>query len=222
MVASYHILLGHVPTSHPFGLSPEASPSEQESAPRAPSSPVPEHSPRPKWQHPSPDPADVLPPSGTMSKGTPRGPPNSKQWEVALLHKALTRSHQEAFSWDSHLVGKMREEYFRSHCPNFNNENSYDFTDIFRCMMETAGLLGSVTYEIKEAWTGQDKLWQANYMLRTLPKGLKFFRVVSPSKSPKVMGLMGIHDLDALCCFNGLTHCPWCGKEGASWTALAL
>ena len=28
------------------------------------------------------------------------------------------------------------------------------------------------------------------------------------------MGLVGIHDLDALCCFNGMTHCPWCGKEG--------
>ena len=25
---------------------------------------------------------------------------------------------------------------------------------------------------------------------------------------------MGIHDTDALCCFNGMTHCPWCGKEG--------
>ena len=28
------------------------------------------------------------------------------------------------------------------------------------------------------------------------------------------MELVGIHDLDALHHFNGLTHCPWCGKEG--------
>ena len=28
------------------------------------------------------------------------------------------------------------------------------------------------------------------------------------------MGLMEIHDPDALCCFSGVTHCPWCGKEG--------
>ena len=54
----------------------------------------------------------------------------------------------------------------------------------------------------------------ANYTLGTLPKGLKFLRVVPPSESPKVMGLMGIHDPDALCHFNGMTHCPWCGKEG--------
>ena len=37
-----------------------------------------------------------------------------------------------------------------------------------------------------------------------------------PHLSPQRLwgGLAGIHDLDALCCFNGLTHCPWCGKEG--------
>ena len=27
------------------------------------------------------------------------------------------------------------------------------------------------------------------------------------------MGLMDIHDLDALHHFNGMTHCPWCRKE---------
>ena len=107
----------------------------------------------------------------------------------------------------------MREEYFRSHCPNFNNENSCDFTDVFQHMIETTGLLGSTIYEIKEAWTGWDKLQQANYVLRTLLKGLKYFRAVSPSESQKVMELMGIHDLDALCHFNGLTHCPGVGRR---------
>ena len=61
---------------------------------------------------------------------------------------------------------------------------------------------------------GPDELQQANYTLRSLPKGLKFLHAVPPSKSPKAMGLVGIHDPDALCCFNGLTHCPWCGNEG--------
>ena len=28
------------------------------------------------------------------------------------------------------------------------------------------------------------------------------------------MGLTGIHHPDALCHFNRVTHCPWCGKEG--------
>ena len=106
------------------------------------------------------------------------------------------------------------EEYFRSHCSNFNNENFWDFMDLFQCMPETAGILCSTIYEITEAWTGQDELWQASYVLRTLPKGIDFFRAVSPFESPKVMGLMGIHNLDVLHHFNGLTHCPWCGKEG--------
>ena len=54
----------------------------------------------------------------------------------------------------------------------------------------------------------------ANYALRSLPKGLKFLRAVPPSESPKVMGLVGIHDPDALHHFNGMTHCPWYEKEG--------
>ena len=33
-------------------------------------------------------------------------------------------------------------------------------------------------------------------------------------ESPKVMGLMGIHDPDALQHFARFTYCPWCGKEG--------
>ena len=214
LVASYHILLGHVLTSHPFSLSQGAFPSGQGSAPGFPSPPVPEHSPWLKWQHHSPDPVDVLPPSRTMSHVTPKGPPSSKQWEVMPLHKVLTWSCLEVFGQDSHLVRKTKEEYFRSHCPNFNNENSHDFTDVFWCMAETIGLLCSAIYEIKGAWTGWDELQQANYVLKALPKGLKFFRAVSPTKSPKVMVLMGIHDPDMLCHFNGLTHCPWYGKEG--------
>ena len=60
LVASYHILMGQAPMSHPFTLSQGASPIEQPSAPAAPSSLAPGHSPRPKRQHPSPDPVDDL------------------------------------------------------------------------------------------------------------------------------------------------------------------
>ena len=60
-------------------------------------------------------------------------------------------------------------------------------------MIETTGLLGSAIYEIQEAWTGWKELQHANYVLKTLPKGLRFFCLVSPFESPKVIGLMGIH-----------------------------
>ena len=61
---------------------------------------------------------------------------------------------------------------------------------------------------------GPVELKQVNYVLQSLPKGLKFLHVVPPSESPKIMGLVGIHDPDALCCFSGITYCPSCGKEG--------
>ena len=48
LVASYHILMGQAPMSHPFTLSQGASHTEQPSASAAPAAPVPEHSPRPK------------------------------------------------------------------------------------------------------------------------------------------------------------------------------
>ena len=81
-------------------------------------------------------------------------------------------------------------------------------------MAMSASLLGTSIHEIQVSWAGPKELKQANYALRSLPKGLKFLRVVLPSESPKVMGLVGIHNLDTLCHFSGITYCPWCGKEG--------
>ena len=81
-------------------------------------------------------------------------------------------------------------------------------------MARSTKLLGTSIYEIQVLWTGPDELRQANYALWSLPKGPKFLHVVPPSESPKVMGLVGIHDPDALHCFNGMTYCPWCGKVG--------
>ena len=75
-------------------------------------------------------------------------------------------------------------------------------------------LLGTSIHEIQVSWTGPKELKQVNYALRSLPIGLKFLCAVPPSKSPKVMGLVGIHNLDAICHFSGITYCPWCGKEG--------
>ena len=81
-------------------------------------------------------------------------------------------------------------------------------------MIQSTGLLSSEMYEIKETWTGWHALEYANYALKPLLKGMKFFHPVSPSESPKVMGLTNIHHPDALCHFNGVTHCLWCRKEG--------
>ena len=147
-------------------------------------------------------------------QGTSEGPLSSKWQEVPPWNKVLKQSYSEAFSWDTSLVKEARKEYFRRHSYNFTTEGTHNLSEVFRHMAESTKLLGSSIYKIQEVWKGPDELWQANYALRSLPKGLKFLHAVPPSESPKVMGMVGIHDLDALHCFNGLTHCPWCGKEG--------
>ena len=121
------------------------------------------------------------------SNVAPEEPSHSKQKEEMPLHKALSRSQQEAFSRDSWLVCKVREEYYQENCPHFNSENSCNLTDVFQNMIESASLLGSEIYEIQETWTERCELEYANYALKTLPKGLKFFHPVSPSESLKVM-----------------------------------
>ena len=118
------------------------------------------------------------------------------------------QSCSEAFSQDSDLVKEARKEYFSKHSYNFTTEGTCNLSEVFKWMAKSAALLGTSIHEIQALWTGPDEIRQANYALRSLPKGLKFLHAVSPSESEKVMGLVGIHDLDALCHFNSLTHCP--------------
>ena len=147
-------------------------------------------------------------------QGNLRRAPSSKQQEIQPLYKVLTWSCSETFSWDTSLVRQTREEYFKKTLPQLHHEGMHDLSVVFRHMAETAKLLSLAIYKIKEVWKGPDELQQANYVLRALPKGLKFLRAVPPLESPKVMGLVGIHNPDTLHYFNGMTHCPWCRKEG--------
>ena len=110
-----NFFLGQASTSHPFTLSQRTSPAEEQSVPAAPPAPVPKQSPRPKMQHPSPDPVDSMPLGGTMSKTAPEEPSSSKGQEVPPWNRALKWSCLEAFSQDSDLVKEAREEYFLKH-----------------------------------------------------------------------------------------------------------
>ena len=104
--------------------------------------------------------------------------------------------------------------FFSNHSYNFVDDGTRDLSDVFKELAESAGLLGEAIYEIQLSWTRPEELKQANYALQSLPKGLIFLRVVPALESPKVMGLLGIHDPDALWHYAGYTYCPWCGKEG--------
>ena len=108
---------------------------------------------------------------------------------------------------------EARKEYFSKHSYNFTAEGTHNLSEVFKQMAKSAMLLGTSIHEIQVVWMGPDELRQASYALRSLLKGLRFLHAVPSSETPKVMGLVGIHDPDALHCFNALTHCPWCGKE---------
>ena len=80
-------------------------------------------------------------------------------------------------------------------------------------MAVSADLLGISIHEMQVSWIGPKELKQVNYALQSLPKGLKFLHVVPTSESPKVMGLVGMHNPDPRYHFSGITYCPWCGQE---------
>ena len=213
LVGSYHILMGQAPTSHPFTLSQGACPAEQLYVPAAPPMPAPTQSPRPKRWHPSQDPVDSMPLGWTTSKATSEWPPapNSERSHLWTRYssRAVQKHSPRTLTWWRRLGRSILKGI-----PTASLQRAPTISEVFRQMAKSADLLDTAIHEIQEVWMGPDELWQANYALRSLPKGLKFLHAVPLSQSPKVMGLVGIHDLDALCCFNGLTHCPWCGKEG--------
>ena len=109
---------------------------------------------------------------------------------------------------------EARLHFFSNHSCNWANDVTNDLSNVFKELAESASLLGEAIYEIQLSWTGPEELKQANYALQSLPKGLRFLRVVPAMESPKVMGLRGIHDPNALWHYSIYTFCPWCGKEG--------
>ena len=140
--------------------------------------------------------------------------PSSKRQEVPPWFRTLKPRSTEVFSQDKDMVREARREFFSKHSYNFTTDCTCNLTKIFQQMATSASLLGISIHEIQALWAGPKELKQANYALQSLPKDLRFLHVVPPSESPKVMSLVGIHDLDTLCHFSGITYCPWYRKEG--------
>ena len=150
----------------------------------------------------------------TSSKASQEGLSSSKRRETPDWFTSLKPSHTDAFSHDSDPVKEARSYYFATHPWDWIHGNTDNLSDIFRELAEGADLLGKSIHEIQLSWDGPEELKHANYSLQSSPKGLRFLRVVPATESPKIMGLKGIHDSDALQCFAGYTYYPWCGKEG--------
>ena len=130
-----------------------------------------------------------------------------KRQETPPWFKTLMPSCAEVFSQDSDMVKEARREFFSKHSYDFTTDVTHNLSGTFRQLAASTDLLGTSIYEIQSSCTGPEELKQANYALQSLPKGLKFLCVVPPSESPKVIGLMGIHDPHTLCHFGGITYC---------------
>ena len=139
---------------------------------------------------------------------------NSKGGKTTGWSSSLKPSCADVFSWDSGPIKEARECYFATHPWDWARGNMNNLSDIFRELAQGTGLQGKFIPEIQVSWNGPEELKHANYILRSLPKGLKFLKAVSAKESPKIMGLKGIHDSNALQCFASYTYCPWCGKDG--------
>ena len=129
---------------------------------------------------------------GTSPKASQEGPSSSKRREIPVWFASLKPSHVEAFSCDSDLVKEARIHFFSTHPYDWIIDGTNGLSDIFRELAESIGLLGKVIHEIQLSWTGLEELKQANYALWSMPKGLRFLRVIPTMESPKVMGLTGI------------------------------
>ena len=137
---------------------------------------------------------------------------NSKKGKTANWLTSMKSVRADTFSWDSDPMKEARAHYFAAHSWDWTCSNMEDLSDIFKGLAQEAGLLGESIFKIQQSWEGLEHLKQANYILQSQPKGLRFLRVVSTRESLKEIGLKGIHDPEALQHSAGYTYCRWCGK----------
>ena len=120
---------------------------------------------------------------------------NSKKGKTANWLTSMKSNCMDAFSQDSDPVKEARAHYFATQSWDWTRSNTEDLSNIFKGLTQQAGLLGESIFKIQWLWEGWEHLKQANYILQSQPKGLKFLRAVSNKEYPKVMGLEGFMTL---------------------------
>ena len=129
--------------------------------------------------------------NGTAPKAMQKGPSSPKRQEAPAWFTSLKPSHAEAFLWDSSIMKEARLHFFSNHSYNFVDDGTRDLSDVFKELAKSASLLGEAIYEMQLSWTRPEELKQANYALWSLPKGLRFLRVVPASESSQGHGAYG-------------------------------
>ena len=93
---------------------------------------------------------------------------------------------------------KARWAYYNTCHSNFKQEGLHDLSSTFQEMASSTNLLGTEIHEVQESWGSQNDLQTTYQAAKSSPRDIHFFIVVSPTESPKIMGLMGIHSPKAL------------------------
>ena len=164
-----------------------------------------------KWQCHSPTQEVSSPWSGDKVVGTSEELPHQKHKNGMPLRKLLEGGWQKACAKNPDLVQKARGVSFKTNHPNFNLEVSHDLSQTFWEMADSAGLFRSDIYEVQDAWTGWKDLCTTNHAAKASQRNIC---LVTPTESPNIMGLEGIHSLEALHRWGGCSYCLWCAKEG--------
>ena len=165
------------------------------SPPTVPRMPIPPS--RTKWQHPSSN-QDTA--ASRAEEEEVAGSdvfqeehPHWKWKERRPLAKLFKESHWEAFSKDSKVIKVAQWAYHPSHRGMFLQEGSYCLTPIFQEMPQETNFLNTQIYEVQEVWTSWQGLKAATHTAKASQRDIQFFCMVTPTKSPNIMGLKGIH-----------------------------
>ena len=156
--------------------------------------PEPKWSPLPKRWHSSTDAQGDTSVDEDFPAASQEGLSSSKIGKTVDWLSSLSPSCADAFSQDSSLIKEARACYFTTHPWDWAQGNMDNLSEIFQELAQSTDLLGKSIHELQWSWDGPEDLKHSNYVLWSLPKGLKFLRVVSTKESPKVMGLKGIYD----------------------------
>ena len=149
--------------------------------------------------------------SSNWSAPTPKGLRQDEE-EIAnddeVLEECPHRKHKEentlneprkgAISKESDIVKAARWVYQKVQWDNFEQQGSHLFHLLPDGHINQPLECWGLGHDVQETSGSQKDLRTANWVSRASLKDLHFFQIVLPMESPKIMGLKGIHSIEAL------------------------
>ena len=90
----------------------------------------------------------------------------------------------ESFCKDSELVQCIRQTHFRTHALTFHKEDTYKLMEVFKELVEMAGLLGTKVHPVHDQCMGRKELCSAYHVVRGSTKDPHFLEWLHPSNPP--------------------------------------